>query len=160
MVAALVVDLKVGNPLINGISISLALYLVSYYILKWKFMNKVEKPTKVFTMGIGAYFLVFIMCWVLVITPFLAPPTAMFTIKPEAETRIVGQPIIFTSTSTDPDGKIVKWVWDFGDSYTSDTEEVTHTYSEANNYTVRLTVIDDHGISNSTTLTLKVVAQS
>ena len=71
MVAALVVDLKVGNPLINGITIGLAVYLVTFYVLKWQFMNMVEKPTKILTMGIGAYFLTFIMFWVLFITPFL-----------------------------------------------------------------------------------------
>jgi uncharacterized membrane protein len=73
IIATLVVDLKVGNPLINGTSIGLAIYLVSYYVLKWRFMNKVEKPTKVFTMGIGVYFLTFIMFWVLLITLFLYP---------------------------------------------------------------------------------------
>ena len=83
---------------------------------------------------------------------------ATFTVNPE--NPVVGQTITFTSTSTDPDGQIIKWTWDFGDSHISDTEVTNHTYSEAADYTVRLSVVDDHGISNSTTITLKVVAQS
>jgi PKD repeat protein len=158
LVAALVVDLKVGDPLINGITIGLAVYLATYYLLKWRFMNKVEKPTKIFTMGIGAYFLTFIMCWVLFITPFLAPPTATFTITPEEP--VVGENITFTSTSEDPNGSnIVRWVWNFGDETTLDetTPTITHTYGSAGEYTVILTVVDDLGISSYSTKNLTVM---
>jgi PKD repeat protein len=159
LVAALVVDLKVGNPLINGITVGLAIYLVTYYLLKWQFMNKVEKPTKILTMGIGAYFLTFIFCWVLFITPFLAPPTASFTVTPEE--RLVGESIKFdASASFDSDGKIVKWVWNFGDKNTATGRTFNHTYTLAGNYTVKLTVADDHGISSSNTTTLTVIAPS
>jgi len=158
LVAALVVNLKVGNPLINGITVALSVYLVTYYLLKWRFMSKVEKPTKILTMGIGAYFLTFVFCWVLFITPFLAPPTATFTITPEQP--IVGDPIAFdASASFDSDG-IVKWVWDFGDENTGTGEAFNHTYTLAGDYTVRLTVVDDHGISSRNTTTLTVNAPS
>ncbi len=160
LVAALVVDLKVGNPLLNGITIGLSIYLVSFYVLKWLFVKKVEKPTKILTMGIGIYFLTFIMCWVLFITPFLAPPTATFTV--DTQTPVVGDPIKFTSTSIDPDGDIVTWVWDFGDENTGTGKTYTHTYTLAGKYTVNLKVVDDHGISssNNNTKTLTVVAPS
>jgi PKD repeat protein len=158
IVAALVVDLRVGDPLINGITIGLAVYLVSYYLLKWQFLNKVEKPSKIFTMGIGAYFLVFIMCWVLLITPFLSAPTATFTVDPQ--NPVVGEEIRFTSTGEDIDGEIVKWAWNFGDENTGTGKVFTHSYSSAGEYTVILTVVDDHGISISNTTTLTVVAPS
>lgn len=157
LVAALVVDLKVGNPLLNGITIGLSIYLVSFYVLKWLFVKKVEKPTKIITMGIGIYFMTFIMCWVLFITPFLAPPTATFTVDPL--TPVVGETITFdASLSDDLDGEIVRWVWDFGDE-TSSKEEVptiTHSYTLDRNYTVKLTVVDDHGISSIDTTILPV----
>ena len=51
------------NPLMNGISIGLIIFILTYYILKWRFITKVEKPTKVFTTGIGAYFLTWIVAW-------------------------------------------------------------------------------------------------
>jgi PKD repeat protein len=162
IVAALVVDLRVGDPLINGITIGLAVYLVSYYILKWQFLNKVEKPTKILTMGIGAYFLVFIMCWVLFITPFLSAPTAAFTVIPEnPQMRVVGENITFNaSISEDTDGEIVKWTWNFGDENTGTGEVFTHSYSSAGEYTVILTVVDDHGISSTNTTPITVVAPS
>lgn len=159
LVATLVVNLKAGNPLINGITVGLAVYLITYYLLKWRFMNKVEKPTKILTMGIGAYFLTFIFCWVLFITPFLAPPTATFTITPEQP--VVGETITFDATaSIDPDGTIVKWVWDFGDENTGTGETFNHTYTLAGDYIVKLKVVDDHGISRSNTTTLPVSAPS
>jgi len=163
LVAALVVNLKAGNPLINGITVGLAVYLITYYLLKWRFMNKVEKPTKILTMGIGAYFLTFIFCWVLFITPFLAPPTATFTVNPQTPEQplIVGEPIIFNATaSVDPDGTIVKWVWDFGDENTGTGQTFNHTYTIAGDYIVKLKVVDDHGISSSNTTTLTVIAPS
>ena len=159
MVAALVVDLRVGDPLINGITIGLAVYLVTYYLLKWQFMTKVEKPTKIFTMGIGAYFLVFIMCWVLFITPFLVPPTAVFTVTPDRPA--VGETVKFdASASFDSDGKPVKWVWNFGDENTGTGELFSHSYGSTGEYTVILTVVDDHGISSSNITTLTVTAPS
>ena len=159
LVAALVVDLKVGDPLINGITIALAVYLLTYYVLKWRFANKVEKPTKILTMGVFVYFLAFTMCFVLFVTPFLAAPTATFTVdplKPE-----VGETITFTSTSKDPDGDIVQWVWNFGDENTIEEEGPhTHSYSVAGDYLVVLTVVDDHEISMSNATTLTVTASS
>lgn len=125
-------------------------------------MNKVEKPTKIFTMGIGAYFLVFIMCWVLFITPSLAAPTAIFTVAPE--NPVVGEVVEFNaSASFDTDGEDgtpVKYVWNFGDDNTGTGEVFTHSYSSAGSYTVILTVVDDHGISSTNTTILTVVSAS
>lgn len=159
LVAALVVDLKMGTPLINGISVALAVYLVTYYVIKWRFMNKVDKPTKLFTMGIGVYFLTFILCWVLFITPFLAAPVATFTV--DKQNPVIGDVITFNAgASEDPDGTIVTYAWNFGDQATieKDVPTVTHSYSTASDYIVTLTVIDDHGISNFTSMTLPVAS--
>ncbi len=159
LVAALVVDLKVGDPLINGITISLAVYLGTYYVLKWQFLNKVEKPTKIFTMGIGIYFITFVLFWVLFITPFLAPPTATFTV--DTQNPVVGETITFdASLSEDTDGEIVRWAWSFGDENTGTGEKFTHSYGSTGEYTVILTVVDDHGISRSNSTTLTVVVPS
>jgi PKD repeat protein len=161
LVATLVVNLKAGNPLINGITIGLAVYLVTYYLLKFQFANKVEKPTKILTMGYGIYALTFIFCWVLFTTILLAPPTATFTMDPK--NPAVGQTIEFNaSASVDPDGEIVKYVWDFGDENTTKVEDptITHSYTVAGEYTVKLKVVDDHGTSNINTTILTVTAPS
>lgn len=157
LVATLLVNLKAGNPLLNGITIALAVYLISYYLLKWKFTNKVEQPTKILTMGIGAFFLTFILCWVLFITPFLASPLPTFTITPQNPT--VGQTITFDAVSSiDQDRNITRYIWDFGDENTVEGINATYSYDEPGNYTVILTVVDDYGISLSNVTTFAVIS--
>jgi len=41
----------------TSLTLALLVYLVSYYPLKAKFYNKVEKQSKIMTMGIGIYFI-------------------------------------------------------------------------------------------------------
>ncbi len=58
---------------LNGITTALALYLVSYYILKAKFAAQVEKQSKIITMGIGIYFFTWLVFWVLMYTLLKGP---------------------------------------------------------------------------------------
>ncbi|SFR48975.1 Por secretion system C-terminal sorting domain-containing protein [Robiginitalea myxolifaciens] len=79
------------------------------------------------------------------------PPVADFTIVPNpAEVNEVVQ---FTSTSTDIDGTIDNYEWDFGDGspVVSGMSESapTHTYSAPNTYTVSLTVTDNDGFTST-----------
>jgi len=64
-----------SSTFMTGVSIALGTYLVSYYILKSKFLLKVEKPQKLVTTGIGIYFISWIAFWALlytIITAFTA----------------------------------------------------------------------------------------
>ena len=51
--------------------------------------------------------------------------------------------------SSDIDGNIVTWEWDFGDASTGSGESTTHTYSASGIYYVSLTVTDDLGATDS-----------
>lgn len=51
----------------------------------------------------------------------------------------------FSDLSSDPDGTIVSWSWDFGDTTTSDMQNPSHAYASAGTYMVTLTVSDDRG---------------
>lgn len=62
------------------------------------------------------------------------------------------------SGSTDADGVIAGQVWDFGDGATSTEANPTHTYAEAGQHTVTLTVSDEAGASHTTTRDLVVSA--
>lgn len=71
---------KVANEVtistfIYGLNIALIVYLASYYVLRMKFAYKVP-PSKIFTTGIGVYFLAWLVFWVLLYTIMAgSPPT-------------------------------------------------------------------------------------
>ncbi len=52
--------------LFNGITVALAVYLISYYAFKVMFRDKIEKQSKILSMGIGIYFFTWLMTWVLI----------------------------------------------------------------------------------------------
>ncbi len=54
--------------LLYSISLTLLIYLISYRILKIKFKDKVEKPSKITMTGIGMYFFAWIAFYVLFYT--------------------------------------------------------------------------------------------
>ena len=54
----------------NSISIAIIVYAVSYYIIKVKFRDKVAKTQKLFTTGIGIYFLAWLVFYALFYTWF------------------------------------------------------------------------------------------
>ncbi|MDR1993281.1 MAG: hypothetical protein LBQ98_07310 [Nitrososphaerota archaeon] len=55
-------------PLINCITVAIAVYLVTFYVLKAVYRNKVEQQSKILSTGIGMYFFVWIASLVLIYT--------------------------------------------------------------------------------------------
>ncbi|HCP32156.1 TPA: hypothetical protein DIT45_02780 [Candidatus Acetothermia bacterium] len=85
------------------------------------------------------------------------PPVANFTISPS--NPAVGQAVSFNaSTSYDPDGSIVSYVWNFGDGNSAWGPYVSHTYAAGMTYLVQLTVTDDDGASQAATRSLPVAS--
>ena len=62
------------------------------------------------------------------------------------------------TSSTDPDGTVVSWNWDFGDGATSSSSAPAHVFNTVGTYEVSLAVTDDDGDSDSATVTVSVVA--
>lgn len=77
------------------------------------------------------------------------------------QTATLGTEIIFDgSGSTDPDGTIVNYKWDFGDESVEKTgKTVTHTYTTADTYTVTLTVTDNGGLTDEDTAKIIVMEE-
>ena len=78
------------------------------------------------------------------------PPTAKFTYLPIHP--VINQTITFdASDSTDSDGTITNYEWDFRDGNTTSTSDpvITHSYASEDDYNVILTVTDDEGAKHS-----------
>ncbi|MFD1686727.1 PKD domain-containing protein [Halobellus litoreus] len=64
----------------------------------------------------------------------------------------VGQTVSFdASESSDSDGSIASYSWDFGEGTTATGANPSHTYDSAGTYTVTLTVTDDDGATATAT---------
>ena len=77
--------------------------------------------------------------------------------------RIAAEPtfldVAFSGTgSTDRDGTVAAYAWDFGDGTTATGPAPRHAYAAAGSYPVRLTVTDDDGETGTTTTTVTVAA--
>jgi hypothetical protein len=61
------------NTLLNGITIALLFYLISYYVLKAKYASQVEKQSKIMSMGIFIYFFTWLIVWVITLSTLVGP---------------------------------------------------------------------------------------
>lgn len=78
LISALLSSLTPEFNLLNGVSIALLLYIVTYYVYKFMFLAKVEKPSKIFTTGVGAYFLSWVVMFAM-FTTLTGPTTVTIT---------------------------------------------------------------------------------
>lgn len=78
----------------------------------------------------------------------MTPPTAIISAIPTEINE--GESVSFSAeASSDQDGYIVSYDWDFGDGYTDAGINVEHVYSHSGHYTATLTVTDNDGLSDS-----------
>ena len=82
-------------------------------------------------------------------------PQAKFTISPAqgAENTLF---TVDATNSDDPDGKVDKYAWDFGDGKTATGRTATHKYSTKGTYKITLTVTDNKGATASTSHDVQV----
>ena len=80
------------------------------------------------------------------------PPTASFSHNTSCLTTT------FTDESTDSDGTVDSWLWDFGDGNTSTEQNPVHIYASAGNYNVILTVTDDDGDTDDDSQIITTIA--
>jgi len=91
------------------------------------------------------------------LAPTNAPPSASFSYYPPAP--MVYSTVQFDGTgSTDSDGTIVSYSWNFGDGSTATGPFVSHTFFYPGTYTVTLRVTDNDGASDEATASVTVGA--
>jgi PKD repeat protein len=81
-------------------------------------------------------------------------PTCAFAFSPTAPK--VDDSVLFTSLSTDPDGVIESFSWQFGDGGSSTSANPSHIYTAAASFIAILTVTDDQGNVTSCSQTIAV----
>jgi hypothetical protein len=89
--------------------------------------------------------------------PVPVPPVASFTIAPGAP--VANQPVVFTSTSSDPDGTLVEQVWDLNGDGNYDNgggATAARSFADAGSYVVGLRVTDNAGLVSFGSQTLTV----
>ena len=62
----------------------------------------------------------------------------------------------FTDTSSDSDGSVTGWSWDFGDGNNSIAQNPSHSYAADGTYTVELTATDNEGATDVTSTQVSV----
>ena len=60
------------------------------------------------------------------------------------------------AASTDSDGVVAGYAWDFGDEPTGTGATASHAYAAPGTYTVKLTVTDENGGTDATTRSVTV----
>ncbi len=84
------------------------------------------------------------------------PPTAEFHWSPVDDIQ-TNEIISFFDDSTDTDGHIIAWQWDFDDGTYAIIQNPTHSYSDTGAYDINLKVIDNNGASDSQTHRIMIV---
>ncbi|MBS3802600.1 MAG: PKD domain-containing protein [Candidatus Thermoplasmatota archaeon] len=90
------------------------------------------------------------------INPNTRHPNAHFEYEPTNPTTQTK--ISFTDQSTDSDGTITSWLWDFGDGTNSTKKHPTHQYADDGTYLISLTVVDNLG--SSTTYSYSLIIEN
>jgi PKD repeat protein len=92
-----------------------------------------------------------------VTAPANLPPVAAASAS--TTSGIAPLPVNFSSSgSYDADGSIISYLWDFGDGTSSTSAAPSKTYNNPGTFTARLTVTDDSGATDSTTIQITVAS--
>lgn len=87
--------------------------------------------------------------------PANKPPTPVIS-PPVVDGRTVR---VDGTGSTDPDGAVTGYRWEFGDGGTADTSVASHTYADDGTFPMTLTATDEDGASASVTRQITVTAK-
>jgi PKD repeat protein len=94
-----------------------------------------------------------------IVTVLNQPPIANFTAS--LATVYTGDVVSFNASSSyDPDGSIINYLWTFGDGTNATGLTAAHSYSDNGTYVVTLNVTDNDGATATTTASVTVLNRS
>jgi PKD repeat protein len=99
-------------------------------------------------------------------SPRIVPITGVSNIPPKCDaggpySGVTGAPITMTGAgSSDPDGTIVAYRWDFGDGQTGSGATPTHIYTAPGTFDIELTVTDNWEVSRACATSAEVATVS
>lgn len=82
------------------------------------------------------------------------PPTAVVSATPTSGYEPLQ--VFFNGAASSDDGSVVAYSWNFGDGATGSGAGISHTYLSAGTYNAVLTVTDNHGLTDSDSVTILV----
>lgn len=121
--------------------------------LDWQVFEATAEPTAV------AYLSQMCMDRIKMSRAVIPPEPLPNNVLPNADFNWVSQGLVatFTDASTDGDGTIIGWAWDFGDGHTDSAKDPIHTYQSSGSYEVTFTVTDNRVGQATVTKTVIVV---
>lgn len=135
-------ELRDIYTLLTGLSFAMLFYIVTYYVLKLKFLSRVEKQSKLMTQGIGIYFFAWIVSWTLFVTMLM--PSVSISIYLSENGELASGERFWIAALTDG-GSVVQNV-------TTDTGTVKLSLLPPGGYT--LTVTNDNYSAENRFLTI------
>jgi len=92
---------------------------------------------------------------------FGSPPVADFSLvtRPPDQALRVGRTIRFQDESSDADGDITCWSWEFGDGTCAAEPSPAHTYDRYGEYVVLLRVVDRHGEASVQSRSVRIASR-
>lgn len=108
-------------------------------------VNKHISRARLVRVVLASALLVPLLLWVSGCWLFNVPPTAGFSINEQAGQAPFAVNFSAGVLSTDEDGIIIQYEWDFGDGSSGSGKNVTHTYATAGTFTAVLVVTDNDG---------------
>lgn len=92
------------------------------------------------------------------VTVLLAQPDADFSIEPLSQVVQLGNPFMFSDSSTTINGiENSIWAWDFGDLSQNTGTMVSYTYSDTGTYTVTYVIVNEVGCTDTISQVVKVI---
>ncbi|QDZ01167.2 PKD domain-containing protein [Nitratireductor mangrovi] len=86
--------------------------------------------------------------------PNSVPVAAVEDDRPAA----IGEPVRFSGGgSSDPNGNILSYEWDFGDGERASGREVVHAYAKSGTYRAQLTIRDDSGLADGLSSAIRTI---